>query len=166
MYGVADISGKLKKGECFVQFTQNCENSEESYRRVRHQPRRHKMTVLPDGTKLTVMKSPTYHPGDVRILKHRYIPELSHLNDVIVFPVSGLDRPHQHEIHESDLDGDEYFVTWDKRLIPQKEAKPLPPTEKIIRDDDRVPPDGITVDLIIEQFAKCDPKMGLIDRKV
>ena len=86
------------------------------------------------------------------------------MNDVIVFPVCGLERPHQHEIHESDLDGDEYFVTWDKRLIPTKEATPLPPTLKTVREDDRVPAEGITLDLIIRQFAKCDPKMGLIDR--
>ena len=54
---------------------------------------------------------------NMRILKQKNIPELSHLIDVVVFSTDETSkRPVPHEIHESDLDGDEYFVCWDQDL--------------------------------------------------
>ena len=43
---------------------------------------------------------------------------LDHLVDCIVFPTQGP-RPHADEQSGGDLDGDEFFVTWDERLIPE-----------------------------------------------
>ncbi len=42
--------------------------------------------------------------------------ELHHLVNVLVFPQHG-DRPHANECSGSDLDGDQYFVTWEPGLI-------------------------------------------------
>ena len=81
-------------------------------------------------------KCPTYYPGDIRILTQRNIPELSHLVDVVVFPTDPkMKRPHPHEIHESDLDGDEYFVCWDENLVPEREQ---PPMKTVVKDKVRL----------------------------
>ena len=103
---MADISRKLRHGECFVQVTVHqdevsnytaASSDGNNYRRVRSS---HGLYKIPDGTPMVVVKCPTYYPGDMRILKQRHIPELEHLVDVVVFPVDGLDRPHPNEIHE------------------------------------------------------------------
>ena len=92
---------------------------------------------IPDGTRMVVVKCPTYYPGDIRILVQKNIPELSHLTDVVVFSTDVFStdeavskRPVPHEIHESDLDGDEYFVCWDQDLVPKNEMKPMNPTKR------------------------------------
>ena len=80
---------------------------------------------------MVVVKCPTYYPGDIRILVQKNIPELSHLTDVVVFSTDeSAKRPVPHEIHESDLDGDEYFVCWDQDLVPKAEMKPMNPTKR------------------------------------
>ena len=102
VYGVADISGKLKKGQCFVQVTDYVEEFDETKGTTR---RVTKMVPLDNGARILVNKCPTYHPGDFRVLENTHIPELMHLCDVIVFPVAGrhnpdFKRPHPHEMHE------------------------------------------------------------------
>ena len=67
--------------------------------------------------KVVVTKNPCLHPGDVKVLQAVDAPELAHLANVIVFPQKGP-RPHPNECSGSDLDGDEYFVSWNPRLIP------------------------------------------------
>jgi RNA-dependent RNA polymerase len=44
-----------------------------------------------------VAKSPSYHLGDIRILKLTSYQQLEHLYDIIVFPTKGQ-RPHPNEI--------------------------------------------------------------------
>ena len=86
---------------------------------------------IPDGTRMVVVKCPdtgyTYYSGDIRILVQKSIPELSHLTDVVVLSTDeSAKRP--HEIHESDLVGDKYFVCWD--LVPKAEMKLMNPTKR------------------------------------
>jgi RNA-dependent RNA polymerase len=73
--------------------------------------------------KVIVAKNPCYHLGDIRVLKAIKVPALEHLEEAIIFPVNGK-RPHSSEIAGSDLDGDMYFVSWDKELIPPKTVAP------------------------------------------
>ncbi|KAJ3295313.1 hypothetical protein HK104_002831 [Borealophlyctis nickersoniae] len=70
--------------------------------------------------RVAVMRNPSYHPGDIRILNAVPCPDLAHLQDCIVFPVWG-NRPHPDEMSGGDLDGDEYLVIWDPLLIPEKQ---------------------------------------------
>jgi len=109
---------------------------------------------------VVVVKNPCLHPGDVRVLQAKNIPELQHHKDVVVFPSKGK-RPHPNECSGSDLDGDLYFITWDTRLIPAKTCEPMKyDEEKPIYKD---PPLGIK-DLIdfFWQFVTND-KLGQID---
>jgi len=58
------------------------------------------------------------------------------------------------------LDGDEFFVSWDRRLVPEKTEPPLPrfagstPLEK----------ENITVTDLIEFFIRYESPLGLVDR--
>ena len=71
VFGVADTSRKLEYGCCYFQPT------------IRGKP-----TVL-EGNQVVVAKSPTYHVGDIRVLRCVNVPECSHLVDCLVFPVNG-----------------------------------------------------------------------------
>jgi RNA-dependent RNA polymerase len=63
-----------------------------------------------------VTKHPVMHPGDVRMLLAVDVPELRRLNNVILFSRKGS-RPEADKMAGSDLDGDEFAVTWDDRLF-------------------------------------------------
>ncbi|ROW10512.1 hypothetical protein VMCG_02136 [Cytospora schulzeri] len=64
-----------------------------------------------------VGRNPSLHAGDVRVVQAVDLPELRHLKNVVVFPQTG-DRDIPSMCSGGDLDGDDYFVFWDKRLIP------------------------------------------------
>ncbi|XP_050414814.1 uncharacterized protein LOC126828846 [Patella vulgata] len=105
VFGVCDISGTLKPGTCFFQ-----------------------PTVLGTAKIITgrviVVKSPCYHSGDLRKLNCVDNQKLRHLVDCVVFPTQG-ERPVSDEIAGSDLDGDKYFICWDKDLIPERTQQPI-----------------------------------------
>ena len=82
----------------------------------------------------SVAKCPCLHPGDIRKLKFvSYIPGkeetykykvFEKYTNVIIFPQKGH-RPHPNEISGSDLDGDCYFIFYDKDLIPENTVEPM-----------------------------------------
>ena len=83
-----------------------------------------------------VTKNPCLHPGDIRILKavksEKVMTNLSHMINVIVF--SALEdendkRPVQNQISGGDLDGDVYYVSWNKEIIDNIEKKNIPPQD-------------------------------------
>ncbi|KAI0173643.1 RdRP-domain-containing protein [Hypoxylon sp. FL1284] len=64
-----------------------------------------------------VGRNPSLHPGDIRVVEAVDVPGLRHLRDVVVFPAVG-DRDIPSMCSGGDLDGDDFFVIWDSRLIP------------------------------------------------
>lgn len=64
-----------------------------------------------------VGRNPSLHPGDIRVVQAVDCPKLHHLKDVVVFPATG-DRPVPNMLSGGDLDGDDFFVIWDRSLIP------------------------------------------------
>ncbi|XP_070557919.1 uncharacterized protein [Ptychodera flava] len=122
MIGVLDETGTLEYGQVFVQYSKKLDEAKKS-----------KKTLTGP---VIVTKFPCYHPGDVRKFEAIDTPKLSHMVDCIVFPAEGS-RPHPNEMAGSDLDGDEYFVTWHPDLIYSRENFPpmhFPPAEKKILD--------------------------------
>ncbi|OAA61599.1 RNA-directed RNA polymerase [Niveomyces insectorum RCEF 264] len=68
-----------------------------------------------------VGRNPSLHPGDLRVVEAVDVPALRHLRDVVVFPRTG-DRDIPSMCSGGDLDGDDYFVFWDQRLLPPRHA--------------------------------------------
>ncbi|KAF7937915.1 uncharacterized protein EAE97_007711 [Botrytis byssoidea] len=64
-----------------------------------------------------VGRNPSLHPGDLRVVQAVNVPALHHLRDVVVFPQSG-ERDVPSMCSGGDLDGDDFFVIWDKDLQP------------------------------------------------
>jgi RNA-dependent RNA polymerase len=73
---------------------------------------------------VVVAKNPCLHPGDIRLLTAVNYPQIAHLVNVVVFSQLG-ERPAPHMCSGSDLDGDEYFVTWKSKLTNIREEYPL-----------------------------------------
>uniref|UniRef100_A0A0G4F372 RNA-directed RNA polymerase n=1 Tax=Chromera velia CCMP2878 TaxID=1169474 RepID=A0A0G4F372_9ALVE len=111
LFGISDETGSLQDGEVYVAV--NYPPTHPAYKKF---PEPHVIT----GT-VVVAKCPALHPGDLR--KFRAVhhdqrsPHLAELKDVIVFPQRG-DRDAPNMLSGSDLDGDQYFVCWDERLLP------------------------------------------------
>ena len=63
-------------------------------------------------------RNPSLHLGDIRVVKAIDIPALHHLRDCVVLPQTG-DRDLASMCSGGDLDGDDYIVSWDEKLIPR-----------------------------------------------
>lgn len=163
MYGAADISHQLNVNECFFQYTEFEAFDVNTSSAIETNKTRRRLVVKspPDRTRILVLKSPTYYPGDARVLIHRKISALSHLSDVFIFPVNeSVKRPHSHEIHESDLDGDEFFVSWDQRLVPTVTEKPMDPIVRAVCHEKH----DITKEDLIDRFCKSESHIGLVNK--
>lgn len=124
LVGCLDETGILNYGQVFVRVTVNktMENSgDDSLRKVDGDD----STRIIVG-KVIVTKNPCLHPGDVRVLDAIYHEELEEngMRDCLVFPQKGH-RPHPNECSGGDLDGDLFFISWDKDLIPCKTEEPM-----------------------------------------
>lgn len=64
-----------------------------------------------------IARNPSLHPGDIRVVRAVDVPALHHLKDVLVLPQTG-DYDLAGMCSGGDLDGDEFMVCWDERLIP------------------------------------------------
>lgn len=115
LIGCLDELGVLENGECFIQAsTPSLENCFAKHGLGFSGAKKNLKVVT---GMVVIAKNPCLHPGDVRVLKAVDVPGLHHLVDCLVFPQKG-ERPHTDEASGSDLDGDNYFVTWDENLIP------------------------------------------------
>lgn len=66
-----------------------------------------------------VGRNPSLHPGDIRVVKAVDVPALRGLRDVVVFPMHG-DRDIPSMCSGGVLDGDDFFVIWNKDLVPNE----------------------------------------------
>eukprot|EP00727_Mastigamoeba_balamuthi_P010238 m51a1_g5837 putative rna-dependent rna polymerase 1 (2648) ;mRNA; f:289798-298706 len=107
LMGVLDETGTLDYGQVYVRLT---DGGAEGPATVRG--------------RVAVCKNPCLHPGDVRVLEAVEAPALWHLHDCVVFPARGP-RPHADECSGSDLDGDQFLVLWDQRLVPERHVEPM-----------------------------------------
>ena len=146
MIGVLDETGILKYGQVFVQYSKHIDKPQVAKRICR-------------GT-VVVTKFPALAPGDIRKFEAIDVEELHHMVDCVVFPQHGH-RPHPDEMAGSDLDGDEYFVTWMPELMfegDNEEPMDFTPPQKKIHEGAIEVPDMIEY---IANYIKND-KVGLI----
>ncbi|XP_022726288.1 probable RNA-dependent RNA polymerase 1 [Durio zibethinus] len=124
MMGCLDETGTLEYGQVFVQCSlfKPRQFSNDSLLTV-NDVRSDRNCHVVEG-KVVVAKNPCLHPGDLRVLQAVDAPVLHHMVDCIVFPQKG-NRPHPNECSGSDLDGDLYFVCWDKDLLPPCQFPPM-----------------------------------------
>ena len=110
VFGACDPFNELEYGQCVFQPTLFDEVQFEEFQ-VAHE--------------VMVVRNPCYHLGDIRVLKLvKNKPQYEYLSDCIVFPTRGS-RPHADESSGGDLDGDEFFVSWDQDLIPSWRSNPF-----------------------------------------
>lgn len=63
-------------------------------------------------------RNPSLHPGDIRVVRAVDKTELRHHKNVVVMPQIG-ERDLSSMCSGGDLDGDDYIVIWDQKLIPR-----------------------------------------------
>jgi len=106
LFGVSDEVGVLEADQVFIQI----QRPDDTRRQVITGP-------------VVVARNPCLHAGDLRVLTAVDHPQLRPFVNVIVFPVRG-DRPIPNQLSGGDLDGDQFHILWDGRLIP---TTPNPP---------------------------------------
>lgn len=126
LMGCLDETRTLNYGEVFIQIRDAPGNKQLHSAGQDH-------TCVMEG-KVIVAKNPCLHPGDIRILLAVNTPKLHHMVDCIVFPQQGK-RPHPSECSGSDLDGDVYFVSWDKSLFPPQQDEPMDYVAQKLKED-------------------------------
>ena len=125
--GGIDETGLLREGEVFVNVGKPGKSSKTEFKTI----------VGP----VLVTKHPVMHPGDLRMLTAVSIPELECHRNVILFSQHGI-RPETNKMAGSDLDGDQFAITWDSRLFIRLNhppmgyvAPPEPPPSPTIDND-------------------------------
>ena len=109
VFAVCDPYNKLKYGECYFNPTM---------------PEDELKNFPGADQTLFVMRSPGYHPGDVLVLRLTDNKQgYENLRDCLVLPVKGP-RPHAFECAGGALNGDKFFVSWNKHLMPKEMKKP------------------------------------------
>ncbi|CAG8517646.1 760_t:CDS:2 [Funneliformis mosseae] len=103
-FGASDPTGKLKEYQCFFRPI------------INNKP----ITIIGP---IFYVRNPCYHPGDIVVLKGVHLPECEDIVDVLLFSVNG-DVPAAHKSAGGDLDGDKFFVCWDKELMPRESVEP------------------------------------------
>lgn len=66
-----------------------------------------------------VARNPSLYAGDIRVVRAVNKSELHHIKNAVVFPQSG-DRDLPNMCSGGDLDGDDFFISWDRSLVPEE----------------------------------------------
>ena len=113
VFGIADPTGALKPGEVYLGFSESFrdETTGESWPFL--------------NGEVLVARHPSLRRSDIQKVKAIYKEELSHLRDVVVFPVQGT-FPLAGKLQGGDYDGDTFWVTWEPRLTLPFENAPAP----------------------------------------
>ena len=112
--------------------------------------------------KCAVAKCPCLHPGDIRVLTFKKYREgdestkkyeiFNRYENVVIFPSKGK-RPHPDECSGSDLDGDNYFIFYDKDLVP-KEEDLFPPMSYLVEKKEEKKSNKFSIKDVIQYFAE------------
>ena len=112
--------------------------------------------------KCAVAKCPCLHPGDIRVLTFKKYREgdestkkyeiFNRYENVVIFPSKGK-RPHPDECSGSDLDGDNYFIFYDKDLVP-KEEDLFPPMCYLVEKKEEKKSNKFSIKDVIQYFAE------------
>ncbi|KAJ1439035.1 RNA-dependent RNA polymerase, eukaryotic-type [Sesbania bispinosa] len=137
LLGCLDESGILNYGQVFVRITVKKNEEKFGDESLRKSDGDDSTRIIVG--KVVVTKNPCLHPGDIRVLDAVYNEELEEksLTDCLVFPQKGP-RPHPNECSGGDLDGDLFFISWDKDLIPCQTDDPMDYTGRRPRIMDHV----------------------------
>ncbi|KAF3921008.1 hypothetical protein ABW20_dc0108908 [Dactylellina cionopaga] len=115
---VPDPSGKLKKGEVYLRFSQR--NFVDS------------KTMLPLDIlrgDILVGRNPAHFASDIQRVTAVDVPELRHLTDVIVFSADPktCERSLADYLSGGDYDGDRIWTCWDSRVVDSYQNQPYGP---------------------------------------
>ncbi|GBE85127.1 hypothetical protein SCP_0703130 [Sparassis crispa] len=100
LLGVSDEWGCLREGEIYATV---------------HDPKTGQLTPITGSVAIT--RSPQIHPGDLQVVQAVIRPELEHLTNVVVFSCEGQ-RSLASCLGGGDLDGDDFNIILDPKLIP------------------------------------------------
>ena len=112
LMGVIDETNTLEEGQVYIHLIYSTEISKID--RILNQ-------------KVIIYRSPSLHPGDIKILNAVNNPLLDHMVNVIVFSKKGK-RPIFNQLSGGDLDGDRYFISYNDYItsnIKDTNCKPL-----------------------------------------
>ncbi|KAK4747307.1 hypothetical protein SAY87_026344 [Trapa incisa] len=123
LIGCLDETGLLEYGQVYVRITLTKEEQNSGEHKFFKKIDDVTAVLLGD---VVVTKNPCLHPGDIRVLEAVYKVELEDkgLRDCLVFPRKG-ERPHPNECSGGDLDGDLFFISWEKDLVPSETIAPM-----------------------------------------
>ncbi|RCH78976.1 hypothetical protein CU098_000156, partial [Rhizopus stolonifer] len=110
LLGVMDETNTLEEGQVFIQVNEPSNTGGVNRK------------IITGRT--VIFRNPCFHPGDVRIVEAVDHENLRHLQDVIVFSSKGF-RDIPSMCSGGDLDGDDYTVYWEERLLPQRSFPPM-----------------------------------------
>ncbi len=131
LIGVIDETDTLKEGEVYISIRQENYSAFKTSFNYKENPISNACIIEGD---VIITKNPCLHPGDIKILKavnlnssngsnqNNITNPLFHMINVIVFSSRG-ERPIQNEISGGDLDGDSYFVSWNRDLLRSIKVK-------------------------------------------
>jgi len=117
LLGILDaVDNVLLEGEVFIQVPNNYNTSyEQECNGINNEIKQSYRIIEGD---VIVLRYPCVNPNDVLRLKAVNKPELRNYKDVIVFSQQG-NMPVTVRLSKGDLDGDNYFATWDKNIVSQ-----------------------------------------------
>ncbi|PKK74498.1 RdRP-domain-containing protein [Rhizophagus irregularis] len=130
LIGVIDETGILEENEIYVQtstIVSEYQTFDTAHEKIQREQKIWKGPAV-------ITRNPCLHPGDLRKVVAVEVPELSHLKNCVVFSQKGY-KPLPNLLSGGDLDGDEFFVSFDKRILKTENMEPMnydPPEKKIL----------------------------------